>query len=194
MRKHNVNDIWVISDLHFSDPDMIRRDRHGKRLREFDTTDEMDEHIIERFNSVVRPGSKVYILGDMGHNLHKGGIANRERWLALMRRLHGSKRMMGGNHDEADAKFYREACARVQSYRRFDEPNLTMWLSHIPLHPRSINPKPGTAVINVHGHMHVGEIRNPQYINVCAERIDYIPLHYDLLMDKARMLLEEIAA
>ncbi len=57
-------------------------DNEGKRLREFDTVEEMDELMVERWNSVVHPQDKVYHLGDVV--MHK-------RALPILARLNGEK-------------------------------------------------------------------------------------------------------
>lgn len=188
MRKNHINDIWFISDTHFSDPDMIARDRNGHRLRDFDTVEEMDEFIVKRWNSVVSRGDKVYHLGDVGHGKNRQSL---DRLGSLLKRLNGSKRLIMGNHDERDVKFYRGHFTKVLSYRLFTERGReALVCTHIPLHPGCLGGKYKGGTLNVHGHMHAGDLHDSRYLNVCAERVAYTPMHYDWLMEKVRNLRE----
>lgn len=51
---------WVTSDSHFGHENILRWGRS-----QFRNTDEMDEHIIQKWNEVVLPGDYVYHLGDV---------------------------------------------------------------------------------------------------------------------------------
>jgi len=53
------HDSWVISDTHFSHAKVIIYDD-----RPFKTAKEMDEKMIENWNSVVKPNDTIYHLGD----------------------------------------------------------------------------------------------------------------------------------
>ena len=64
-----ARDIWVMSDTHFRHKNILtfRDSSTGKLVRgdDFASVDEMDEHMIERWNSVVKQGDLVYHLGDV---------------------------------------------------------------------------------------------------------------------------------
>ena len=61
-----ARDIWVISDTHFDHANILNfTDAVGKPTRNFADVEAMNEHMIERWNSVVKPGDKVYHLGDV---------------------------------------------------------------------------------------------------------------------------------
>ena len=60
--------IWVVSDCHFGHNNVLKfKDDDGNLIRgsKFSSIEEMDEHLIERWNSVVKAGDKVYNLGDV---------------------------------------------------------------------------------------------------------------------------------
>ena len=81
---------WFTSDLHFGHRNMVNwRNNRGCN---FADADEMNEFIIERYNSVVKPEDTVYLLGD----LVMGTIADN---LPLLERLNGTKFSTIGNHD-----------------------------------------------------------------------------------------------
>ena len=62
-----MKDIWVTSDTHFRHANILKfKDSDGNLVRPgFEDVDAMDEHMIERWNSVVKPGDMVYHLGDV---------------------------------------------------------------------------------------------------------------------------------
>jgi len=61
-----ARDIWVISDTHFDHANILNfTDKVGKPTRNFADVDEMNETMIANWNSVVKPGDKVYHLGDV---------------------------------------------------------------------------------------------------------------------------------
>jgi len=176
-----MSNLWFISDTHFSHENMLRFTNHdGERTRpEFASVQEMDQAMIDRWNSVVQPGDKIYHLGDVGFD--KNALDR------ILPKLHGHKRLILGNHDTFDMHFYR---------RHFDK-ILVSWrglgrgliFSHYPL---LIDDQDRRMIANVHGHIHRSHINNPRYINISVEVIDYTPVHADTLLAQARALAEEM--
>ena len=62
------NNVWVISDTHFGHKNILSfKDKDtGDAIRGkvFSSIDEMDETLIDNWNRVVKPGDKIYHLGD----------------------------------------------------------------------------------------------------------------------------------
>ena len=91
-----MSDIWIVSDTHFGHNNMLKfKDKDNNPIRPgFSTVEEMDEHMIECWNSVVKDGDIVYHLGDVffdnGHT--------------VLPRLKGRKRLLLGNHDNGKSK------------------------------------------------------------------------------------------
>jgi calcineurin-like phosphoesterase family protein len=132
----------------------------GSPLRTFSCVEEMDEHMIERWNSVVRPQDHLYHLGD---------VVMRQQVLdVVMPRLNGHKRLVRGNHDIFRTKHYMRYFDEVYGIRVLDN----MVFSHIPIHPESL----GRFKANVHGHTHGQHPLGGKYIDVSAEAIDYTPV------------------
>lgn len=81
-----MSNIYVQSDTHFS--------HHNIRTlcnRPFESTEEMDKYMIDRWNSCVKSGDLVYHLGDIcWYNCDHED---------LLRRLNGQKILIKGNHD-----------------------------------------------------------------------------------------------
>jgi calcineurin-like phosphoesterase family protein len=173
--------IFVASDHHFGHPNILNFKREdGSLIRGavFKNSHEHDEVIIAKHNAVVLPQDHVYFLGDVAIN---------RRFLPLVTRMMGHKRLVRGNHDIARTKEYLDngfdEIYGVRVFRPQDQQGKTGFiLSHIPLHPRSV-PKWAR---NVHGHTHANIVRDdnghpdPRYICVSLEHTDYAPV---LLMD-----------
>jgi len=151
---------FVISDTHFSHEKILTfTDNFGGKLRDFHNIEEMDECIIDNWNSVVRNEDEVYHLGDVGFNRNKLRL--------ILPRLNGKKVLVKGNHDRFSKGFYSEFFADIRAVSRMDG----IVMSHIPIHPACLS-RWGT---NVHGHLHSNHIVNGPYVNVCVEQINYTP-------------------
>lgn len=81
--------IWFTSDLHLGHRAIINLCN-----RPFDTVCEMNENLINNFNSCVRRNDTVYILGDIAHRTPVEEIN------ILISRLNGKKILCKGNHDK----------------------------------------------------------------------------------------------
>lgn len=170
-----MSDLWFISDTHFSHANMLKFTQpDGSRVRsEFSTVEEMDAAMIERWNSVVKPKDKIYHLGDVGFN--------RNQLDRILPRLHGHKRLILGNHDTFDMRFYTQHFDKI----------LTSWrglghgiiFSHYPL---LLGNSDTRMLVNAHGHIHRNHIDNVRYINLSVEVIDYTPVSADVLIEKAK--------
>jgi calcineurin-like phosphoesterase family protein len=170
-----MSNIFLVSDTHFGHKNILSFSRpDGSPMRSFSSVEEMDEHIISRWNSVVRPQDKVYHLGD---------VAMHRQHIQTMGRCNGHHRLVRGNHDIFNIKYYLEYFDEIHAVRVLDN----MILSHIPLHPESLGRFRG----NVHGHVHnnVEPLHfGPRYYNVSVEAIDYTPVS---LEDVKKRLLKQ---
>lgn len=153
---------WIISDTHFGHQNICKFvNEDGSPLRPWDNADEMDEVLVNNWNSVVKPADTVYHLGDV--------VMNRKA-LPIMTRLNGKKKLVLGNHDIFDVyDDYAKYFYRVHGSVKLDN----LLLTHIPVHIDSV---PHWALANVHGHIHSRVIDHPLYYNVSVENIDYIPI------------------
>jgi len=161
--------IFLISDTHFGHvgvTQFLRKD--GTKLRPWDNIEEMDDALVNNWNSVVTPKDKVYHLGDAVINL---------KHFKTLSRLNGTKVLIKGNHDIFNLKEYMPYFKDIRAYHVLD--NIIM--SHIPIHPDS----KGRFKSNIHGHLHYNLILNsfgkpdPWYINVSVEQINYTPISFE---------------
>jgi len=168
-----MKNIFLVSDTHFSHFGVCKFTRSDgvTPLRPWDTPEEMDEAMVEKWNSVVKPTDKVYHLGD---------VVMKEKHLEIMHRLNGDKVLIRGNHDIFDMKHYAKHFRDIRGCHVLDG----VIMSHIPLHPDSM----GRFGCNIHGHTHAnsvmlnGEI-DPRYFCVCVEQTDFAPISFDLVKE-----------
>lgn len=167
--------IFFTSDTHFGHEKLCTTFKlaDGSPARPFSCAEEMDEHMIKQWNSVVRDCDTVYHLGDVvisRKHLHKLG------------RLKGKKRLVRGNHDIFNDSEYHLLFKRLLGVKVFPKHGLIC--SHIPVHTSQLEYR---FKYNFHGHLHANKVLLPngeednRYINLCGEHWDYIPQSLDSL-------------
>lgn len=167
-----VHNKFAISDTHFLHANILKFvNDAGKRIRPFNSLEEMHETIIENWNSVVKPNDFVYHLGDV--TFQYNGLFNN-----IMYRLNGSKRLVVGNHDRLKNPTLLQHFDKVELWKGFKEFNFTM--THIPLMLTSLR----DGDFNVHGHTHQNKMNDPHYINVCVETRNYTPVSFDTIREE----------
>lgn len=167
-------DIWLISDTHHGHHNIIKYCD-----RPFSGPTEMDDFMVETWNSVVKPQDKIYHLGDVYMGCSNGYAES------VLKRLNGHKRLVLGNHDNGKDQLLQRYFEKIEVWRMF--PEFGLLLTHVPLHPSSLrrgptgneeNPK---ALTNIHGHIHDKQSPEGPYKCVCVEQIDYTPVHIEEL-------------
>lgn len=166
-------DIWFTSDTHFNHKNILNfTDTNGKPVRPFATLEDMNETLIDNWNSVVKPGDKVYHLGDVF-------FGSKEEFKKLWPRLNGKKRLVVGNHD--DIRFLSSGAffQKVMLWRVFTD--FGFIASHVPIQQDQLR---SNCAVNVHGHIHGRPSPDGPYKCVCVEQTDYTPVHLDTLRIK----------
>ena len=177
--------VFLVSDTHFGHAGVCRftRDDGVTKLRPWTDPDEMDEAMVKAWNDRVRPGDKVYHLGDL--------VINRKA-LGILRRLNGDKVLIRGNHDIFKMSDYAEHFRDLRGYHVMNG----MILSHIPVHEDSL----GRFGVNIHGHLHSNRVMrvkhkganpevDPRYHCVCVEHLpDFAPMLFE---DVIKRIVEE---
>lgn len=167
--------IWVTSDTHFNHENILKfTDSNGDKVRPFTSIDEMNETLVDNWNAVVKPGDKVYHLGDVF-------FGSKDYFKTMWPRLNGSKRLIVGNHD--DVKFLSSGgfFQKVYMWRMFSEYGLL--LTHVPVHESTLkeNRFSGKQTVNVHGHIHSNPSPEGPYRCVCVEQTGYTPVNIEEL-------------
>jgi calcineurin-like phosphoesterase family protein len=131
----------------------------------------MNEYIIERHNSRVKPGDKTYFLGD---------VVMSHKWLYLLDRFNGEKVLIKGNHDTAKISQYVPYFKDIRGSHQMEGVIMT----HIPIHPESL----ARWGVNIHGHLHSYRVKD-QYGNLDKR---YYNVSMECLKDYTPVSLEEI--
>lgn len=180
--------VFLTSDTHFGHTNICKfTTADGKPVRPWDNADEMDEALVANWNSVVRPGDKVY---------HCGDVVINKKALKTLGRLNGDKVLIRGNHDIfADADYLQY----FRSLRGYHVMNGCI-LSHIPVHPDSL----GRFGTNIHGHLHTNRVKkargvdaktgqilysdqfDTRYYSVCVELHNFTPVLFEDVLKKIK--------
>lgn len=178
---------WFTSDHHFGHKNILE---YEKDHRPFSTVEEMNEVLIERWNSVVNSKDVVYHLGDFAFG---------KRNVQIAERLNGKKRLIMGNHDVYPANDYLKYFDRLHGVMFWRQCVLT----HVPIHPNDLAAR---CLVNVHGHLHGQKVRYPilavdekgnlifqedtNYFNVSVEQNNLTPINSDRIMERIKLITE----
>ena len=167
--------VYFTADQHFGHENIIEYCN-----RPFETVDEMNVIMIDKWNAKVNNDDKVFVLGDFGFGSSKDIIK-------YGRALNGHKTLILGNHDRATKSVYLEA--GFIEVIKFP----ILWadfyiLSHAPKFTSNMGP-----YFNIYGHIH----NNPNFVDVSkygccvsVERTDYAPISYNELRKRVESTWE----
>ena len=117
--------------------------------RPFETVDEMNQHIVQRWNTRVTNADKVYILGDLALRGRSGAL------IGLVAQLKGRKILVIGNHDDISDCRYQQLFEEIVPYKEVEDAfggkNYKLVLQHYPILMWK-NQHRGT--IHLYGHVH----------------------------------------
>lgn len=177
-----TQDIWFVSDMHFGHKNIV-----SYCGRPYDSTEEMNEALVENWNEHVKPSDVVYHLGDWAFNDYHH-----------IARLAGNIISIPGNHDrEREAKllpYLPNGFAPEVVYLKIDTVN-RFTLCHYPFESWRREYR-----FHLHGHTHgmTQTARNPEdrgyegYRGPINNRLDvgvdatklYRPLHLDEVIQR----------
>lgn len=133
---------YYTSDLHFGHRRIIEYEN-----RPFNSVEEMDDYLIYKWNSKVKNGDEVYILGDFG--FIKGVGAN-----DILSRLNGRKYLVKGNHDHYflnDKAFDHSKFVWVKDYATVKDKDYTICMFHYPI---AVWDRQHHGSLHFYGHVH----------------------------------------
>jgi calcineurin-like phosphoesterase family protein len=154
-------DIFVISDLHLGHANIIK---YCSRPFPHDSVDEMDQVLIRNWNYTVKPGDRIYHIGDLCY----GPLAKNPS--EYLQRLNGRCTLIQGNHDGGHpAPIHKETVIHNK-------------IPFLLIHDPGNVPKSFDGWV-IHGHHHNNDLKNypfinfeNQRINVSAELVQYQPV------------------
>lgn len=177
-----MNKIWFSSDLHFNhDKEFVWKERG------FSSVTEMNEAIVERFNSTIDPEDTLYLLGDsMMGDLEAASI-----WFNKL--TCKNIIMIYGNHDSnTRIKFYANQPEKIKCLGWADIMTYKKKMFHLSHWP--------TAVVNdskffwnLHGHTHSTEKFNeiPCCYNVAVDAHNCYPVCLDTIIEDIFKKIDE---
>lgn len=185
LKSSEVN-IWFTSDLHLNHSKIIEYCN-----RPFSSVEEMNESLINNWNSVVKPNDIIFCLGDIA--LGGSGV-----WNTLIPRLNGKIHLILGNHDIRNwRESYRDLFESVSEQLTVEIDKKTFILTHFPL--LCYHGTWGTEmnVINLHGHIHLckgatgKDVERLQYTfstqyDVGVDLNNYTPISYNQVMERIK--------
>ena len=181
-------DIWFGSDHHFGHKNIIPYCN-----RPFESTEEMDEILIQNHNELVKPNDIFYQLGDLA-------LGSFEDSIKKAARLQGMKLLVPGNHDrvwstekesrqERFRPMYEEAGFDILSEQFVVDLDLAgevaVLLSHLPSEgdsqkeERYSEMRPETGLPILCGHVHDEWTTKGRNFNVGVDVHDFRPVHFD---------------
>lgn len=156
--------IFLISDLHIGHRNILKYCQ-----RPFSSVEEMNNALINNWNSIITNNDRVFMLGDFC-------LTGKDKIIEVGRALNGRKTLIMGNHESGSKNTYYQAGFEYISKYPILYNNQILF-SHEPI--------PNTKYFNIHGHIHNKDITEIDYItgnyhlyfNVSAEKINYTPIN-----------------
>lgn len=112
---------YYISDWHYGHANCLAFDN-----RPFTNVEQMNEALIERWNSAVKPGDTVYVLGDMFW-------CNANTAIPVLESLSGQIFLVKGNHDRCNVKQFKSKFVKITEYMEIEDEGRQVVLCHYPI-------------------------------------------------------------
>jgi calcineurin-like phosphoesterase family protein len=173
--------LFFTSDTHFGHANVIKY-----CARPWATVEEMNEGLIERWNSVVKPEDTIWHLGDVAMGLSKKDLPN------IIQRLNGQKHLVRGNHDGSSIDFYL-GCGfiSVGPYAVVDHNNVRLNLAHMPFEDEyGMLSDRGYEGLALCGHVHekwaAKQLNGMNVLNVGVDQWNWTPISFDEIIHVSR--------
>ena len=165
--------IFFISDTHFDD----KKAYIGKRTKMFSDIEDMNQKIIDHWNSSVGKDDIVYHLGDFA----RVKSDNKDRIKEIFDLLNGEKHLIAGNHDCDIIKGLGWKSVNEYSEIKLSEKKFVLF--HYPMmawhHMRG-------GSIHLHGHIHQLIIKKSMYkrfhVGCDGSESSYFPIDIDTIL------------
>jgi calcineurin-like phosphoesterase family protein len=170
--------VWFTADTHYGHAKMIGPRPDGQPFRPFATVEDMNEALIERWNAVVKPGDRVYHLGDFA--FCKPAQAE---WIA--RRLRGQKFLIFGNHDDPMRKHqpFLEQWIWARDLEQITVGDQKITLCHYAMRTWR-NSHHGAWQLHGHSHGSLQDDSRLRQIDVGVDCWDYTPVSFAALSER----------
>lgn len=151
---------FFTSDTHFSHKKILE---FCRETRLGDTVDEMDELLIQAWNSKIKPKDIVYHLGDFS-------FAPQVKTIKIIKRLNGFIHLIEGNHDrQLDSTNCRGLFESKSVYKTVTIGDTRCVLMHFPI---SSWDRMRYGSLMLHGHQHGGVSNHIDTSGIIKNRMD----------------------
>lgn len=185
--------IYFTSDLHFGHKNILETCQRNYENcgKDFETIEEMNDFLIDRWNKKVGQDDTVYVLGDFSF---RSGVSIKE----YLVRLNGHKHLIVGNHDykslknTTDIKDYFESVSNMEVIKL---DNKLITLCHYPMlewnGSRRAKSQDSSISWLIHGHIHNSKAgatyeyikaNLPCALNAGVDVNNYEPVTFDELL------------
>jgi calcineurin-like phosphoesterase family protein len=167
-----MNQLFFTSDHHFGHANIIRFCN-----RPFESVEEMDEVLIQRWNEKVQPDDLVYHLGDFG-------LTSKEHLASILDRLNGTIHLIAGNH-EGSAMQHRRRFQWIKDFYelKVKDPEKENGVQRIILFHYAMRTWRGARRGNWHlyGHSHgnLPDLEDQLSFDIGVDCHDFYPLSYE---------------
>lgn len=153
---------YFTSDIHFG-----QRPLWGKRSHI--SIEEHDEYYFDILNA-TKKRDLIFILGDLLFPSKDKDLI--QYYLDRLKQVPARIKLVPGNHDcpEIYQTDFIEVLPPLVNYKN-------MWLSHCAIHPGEFRER----LINVHGHNHFYDLKDPRYFNVCIDRWERLVTYDEII-------------
>lgn len=171
---------YYIADLHLFHSNIIKLNN-----RPFKNVTEMNETIVNNYNSIVTKKDTVYFLGDMMYPKNEEELLN---GINLIRKLNGKKILIAGNHDRYALRNreFKKLFFEIRDYMEIIDSAKKVVMFHYPMQEWN-----GffSGAIHLHGHTHNNKIANGDQkllnrYNVGVDVTDFKPVTLSQLISK----------
>ena len=166
--------MFFTSDTHWWHTNIIRFQRHS-----FDSVEEMNEVLIQNWNSKIGPKDEVYHLGDVF-------FCGQDKALEILDRLNGRIHLVKGNHDKKMSRAVKDRFVWVKSDHifKFRHKGERLWL-HLYHYPCASWDGSYHGSWCLHGHTH-GNYSNPdmKILDMGVDCWDYYPASLDDVIER----------
>ena len=184
---------WFIADTHYRHSNILEFEN-----RPFETLEEMEDTMIEAWNSVVSKTDTVYLVGDFCFGGH-------QTWIEILDKLKGNVVLIKGNHDKSKVikRVHNEGyLSEIYDVGKlFQREKMFFYVTHFPF---EIGERP--QYFNISGHIHNQPSRLINQLNVGVDSKlmhDYYlisdvpfgtPVPFDYLLGMTSVINDEMKA
>jgi calcineurin-like phosphoesterase family protein len=162
-----MSNLWFTSDTHYHHSNILKFTK-----RPYSSVQEMNESLVDNWNSVVKSKDTVYHLGDFAFPCKEQEAVN------ILKRLNGHKHFIRGNHDEC---IKREALKYFESFdhmKKLKVNNMFVVLCHFPLEAWE-NSYHGSMHIHGHTHKDLPTSQNMRRMEVSVDSCGMFPISFE---------------